>query len=121
MSSIKNDANLRINENSSEVKKHIQFAKKCFDEGNCFFAACWGLQVSVSASGGKCRVAPNGAHTGIAQNNITYVPIGYAPTNGIQKFYYTPEKDNAGQIMEVKNQWKSCKYNKKLECIIKLI
>ena len=40
--------------------------KKCFDEGNCFFAACWGLQVSVSASGGKCRVAPNGAHVGIA-------------------------------------------------------
>jgi len=59
---------LRINDNSSEVKKHIQFAKKCFDEGNCFFAACWGLQVSVSALGGKCRVSPNGAHTGIAQN-----------------------------------------------------
>ena len=43
----------------------------------------------------------------IVQNNIKYIPIGYAPTNGIQKFYYTPEKDKAGQIMSVKNQWKS--------------
>ena len=59
---------LRINDNSTEVKKHIQFAKRCFDEGNCFFAACWGLQVSVIAAGGKCRVSPQGAHTGIAQD-----------------------------------------------------
>ena len=58
---------LRINENSNEVKNHIEFAKKCFEKGNCFFAACWGLQVSVIALGGKCRIAPNGAHTGIAQ------------------------------------------------------
>ena len=60
---------LRINdENDKEVKKHIEFAKKCFEHGKKFFAACWGLQVAVTAMGGKCRVAPNGAHVGIAQN-----------------------------------------------------
>ena len=60
---------LRINdENDKEVKKHIEFAKKCFEHGKKFFAACWGLQVVVTAMGGKCRVAPNGAHVGIAQN-----------------------------------------------------
>ena len=59
---------LRINDNSGEVKKHIQFTKKCFESGKKFFAACWGLQVTVTAAGGKCRVAPNGAHVGIAYN-----------------------------------------------------
>jgi len=59
---------LRINDNSNEVKKHLEFAKRCFQEGNYFFAACWGLQVSVIVEGGKCRIAPNGAHTGIAKD-----------------------------------------------------
>ena len=51
-----------------EIKKHIEFAKACFDHEQKFFAACWGLQVVVTAAGGKCRVAPKGAHVGIAQN-----------------------------------------------------
>ena len=57
---------LRVNENSSEVKKHIEFAKTCFDHDKKIFAACWGLQVTVVAAGGKCRVAPSGPHVGIA-------------------------------------------------------
>lgn len=59
---------LRINDDNKEVKKHIEFTKRCLDKGKKFFAACWGLQVAVTAAGGKCRVAPNGAHVGIAQN-----------------------------------------------------
>jgi GMP synthase (glutamine-hydrolysing) len=59
---------LRVNDNSSEIKKHIQFAKKCFENEQKIFAACWGLQITVTAAGGKCRVSPNGAHIGIAQN-----------------------------------------------------
>ncbi len=59
---------LRINDNSNEVKKHLEFARTCFDHGKKFFAACWGLQIAVTAIGGKCRIAPNGAHVGIAQN-----------------------------------------------------
>ena len=57
---------LRVNENSSEVKKHIEFAKTCFDNDKKIFAACWGLQVTTIAAGGKCRVSPKGAHVGIA-------------------------------------------------------
>ena len=57
---------LRINDNSKEVKKHIEFAKRCFEDGNYFFGACWGLQISVIATGGKCRTGQKGAHTGIA-------------------------------------------------------
>jgi GMP synthase (glutamine-hydrolysing) len=59
---------LRVNDNSSEIKKHIQFAKKCFDNEQKIFAACWGLQVTVTAAGGKCRISPNGPHIGIAQD-----------------------------------------------------
>ena len=59
---------LRIEDTSEEVKKHIQFAKTCFEHGKKFFAACWGLQVTVTAAGGRCRVAPKGAHVGIAYN-----------------------------------------------------
>ena len=61
---------LRINDNSNEIKKHIQFAKKCFESEKKIFAACWGLQITVTAAGGKCRVSPNGAHVGIAQDII---------------------------------------------------
>ena len=57
---------LRVNDNSNEIKKHIQFAKKCFENEKKIFAACWGLQITVTAAGGKCRVSPNGAHIGIA-------------------------------------------------------
>ncbi|HIF62041.1 MAG TPA: type 1 glutamine amidotransferase [Candidatus Pelagibacter sp.] len=59
---------LRINDDSNEVKKHIQFAKKCFESEQKIFAACWGLQITVIAAGGRCRVSPNGAHIGIAQD-----------------------------------------------------
>ena len=57
---------LRIEDTNNEVKKHIEFAKKCFQYEKKIFAACWGLQVTVTAAGGKCRVSPNGAHVGIA-------------------------------------------------------
>ena len=57
---------LRLNEDINEVKKHIEFAKTCFKHEKKIFGACWGLQVTVMAAGGKCRVAPNGPHIGIA-------------------------------------------------------
>ena len=57
---------LRIDDESNEVKKHINFAKTCFKQEKKIFAACWGLQVAVTAAGGKCRVAPSGPHVGIA-------------------------------------------------------
>ena len=57
---------LRIDDFSNEVKKHIDFAKTCFKYEKKIFAACWGLQITVNAAGGKCRVAPSGPHVGIA-------------------------------------------------------
>ena len=57
---------LRIDDLSNEVKKHVNFAKICFKKEKKIFAACWGLQITVTAAGGKCRIAPGGAHIGIA-------------------------------------------------------
>jgi GMP synthase (glutamine-hydrolysing) len=57
---------LRVANKSKEVKKHIEFVKKLFEYEFFFFAACWGLQITVTAAGGKCRMSPNGAHVGIA-------------------------------------------------------
>ena len=85
---------LRINEKSEEVKKHIEFAKKCFEKEKKIFAACWGLQVTVIAAGGKCITAPKGPHVGIAQNieinengkkNKLYVLTAGHFANGCQK------------------------------------
>jgi len=59
---------LRLNEDIKEVKKHIEFAKICFKNEKKIFGACWGLQVTVMAAGGKCRVAPKGPHIGIAHD-----------------------------------------------------
>jgi len=57
---------LRLNEDIREVKKHIEFTRVCFEHEKKIFGACWGLQVTVMAAGGKCRVAPKGPHIGIA-------------------------------------------------------
>ena len=57
---------LRLNEDIQEVKKHVEFAKTCFKHEKKIFGSCWGLQVTVLAAGGKCRVAPKGPHIGIA-------------------------------------------------------
>jgi len=59
---------LRLNKDIKEVKKHIEFAKTCFKYEKKIFGACWGLQVTVMAAGGKCRVSPNGPHIGIAHD-----------------------------------------------------
>ncbi len=59
---------LRLNEDIKEVKKHIEFAKTCFKYEKKIFGACWGLQVTVMAAGGQCRVSPNGPHIGIAHD-----------------------------------------------------
>jgi len=44
---------LRINDNSNEVRKNIEFAKICFKYEKKIFAACWGLQITVNAAGGN--------------------------------------------------------------------
>ena len=43
----------------------------------------------------------------IGKERIIYSPVGYSPNNGMQNFYYVAEKDVNGNVLSVKNQWKS--------------
>ena len=72
---------MRLNDMTDEVKKHINFASKCFEFNNKILAICWGLQVCSTAGGGKVAPGKNGAHIGIAsdvtinedgKNNLIY-------------------------------------------------
>ena len=57
---------MRLNDMTDEIKKHINFASKCFKHHNKILAICWGLQVCSTAAGGKVAPGKNGAHIGIA-------------------------------------------------------
>ena len=59
---------MRINDQTEEIKKHIAFAKKCFNSNKKILAICWGLQICVVAAGGKVSKGKNGAHIGIASD-----------------------------------------------------
>ena len=59
---------MRLNDMTDEIKKHINFASRCFEFNNKILAICWGLQVCSTAAGGKVEPGKNGAHIGIASN-----------------------------------------------------
>ena len=59
---------MRINDLNEEIKKHINFASNCFKHNKKILAICWGLQVCITAAGGKVAPGKNGAHIGIASD-----------------------------------------------------
>ncbi|MDB4081512.1 type 1 glutamine amidotransferase [Candidatus Pelagibacter sp.] len=61
---------MRINDMTDVIKKHINFASKCFIQKKKILAICWGLQVCSTAAGGKVNPGKNGAHIGIASDVI---------------------------------------------------
>ena len=58
---------LNIYDDTPSIKRQINLAKKLFDIKNSIFGSCWGLQVLVTAAGGKVR--KNG--------KIKKVPLAY--------------------------------------------
>ena len=59
---------LNIYEASSPIIRQIELAKKLLNVNNSIFGSCWGLQVLVTAAGGKIRKNPNGLEAIIAKN-----------------------------------------------------
>ena len=59
---------MRVNDQTDEIKKHINFASECFNYNKKILAICWGLQVCSLAAGGVVSAGKNGAHLGIASN-----------------------------------------------------
>ncbi len=59
---------LNIYESTPPIIRQIELAKKLLNKKNSIFGSCWGLQVLVTAAGGKIRKNPNGLEAIIANN-----------------------------------------------------
>ena len=59
---------LNIYEATPPIIRQIELAKKLLNKKNSIFGSCWGLQVLVTAAGGKIRKNPNGLEAIIAKN-----------------------------------------------------
>ena len=58
---------LNIYEATPPIIRQIELAKKLLNKKNSIFGSCWGLQVLVTAAGGKVRKNPNGIEAIIAK------------------------------------------------------
>ena len=80
-------SSLNIYNDCIEIKRQIAFMKECFKNIKKILAICWGMQVAVTAAGGKVKKSENGAHIGIANN----IEINENGINHIWGLQYHPE------------------------------
>ncbi len=59
---------LNIYEQTRSIIKQIDLAKELFKRNNKIFGSCWGLQVLVTAAGGRVRKNPKGLEAILAKN-----------------------------------------------------
>ena len=59
---------LNIYNETKSITNQIELAKELFKRKNKIFGSCWGLQVLVTAAGGKVRKNPNGLEAVLAKN-----------------------------------------------------
>ena len=61
-------SSLNIYNDCIEIRRQITFMKECFKNIKKILAICWGMQVAVTAAGGKVKKSTKGAHIGIAND-----------------------------------------------------
>ena len=61
-------SSLNIYNDTIEIRRQISFMKECFKNVKKILAICWGMQVAVTAAGGKVKKGLNGSHIGIAND-----------------------------------------------------
>ena len=61
---------LNIYNSGKSIERQIILAKELFNKKNKIFGSCWGLQVLVTAAGGKIRKNPRGLEAVIAKKII---------------------------------------------------
>ena len=59
-------SSLNIYNDTPEIRRQIEFMKKCQNEVKNILGICWGMQVAVTAAGGQVKKA-NTSHVGIAK------------------------------------------------------
>ncbi len=57
---------LNIYDNTIEIKRQLEFAKKIFEFEKKVLAICWGLQLISTAAGGQVKKSTTGTQVGIA-------------------------------------------------------
>lgn len=79
---------LNIYDQTSSILRQIEFAKYLLDNNNNIFGSCWGLQVLVTAAGGKVKKNPNGLEAVIAKNiNLNQEGINHPMYTGKQSSF----------------------------------
>jgi len=58
---------LNLYDGGAHIERQIELARAVFAAGVPFFGSCWGLQVAVSAAGGRVRRNPLGREFGFAR------------------------------------------------------
>jgi len=59
---------LNVYDATPSIIRQIELAKKLLNKKNSIFGSCWGLQILVTAAGGKIRKNPNGLEAIVAKN-----------------------------------------------------
>ena len=59
-------SSLNIYNDTPEIRRQLDFMKKCQSNIKNILAICWGMQVAVVAAGGEVKKSSNGSHIGIA-------------------------------------------------------
>ena len=59
---------LNIYDETPSIIRQVELAKSLLDKKNHIFGSCWGLQVLVTAAGGKIRKNPNGIEAIVAKD-----------------------------------------------------
>jgi len=79
---------LNIYNMTPSIINQIELAKNLFTKKNKIFGSCWGLQVLVSAAGGKIRKNPNGLEAVVAKNiTVNEKGINHAMYKGKNKIF----------------------------------
>jgi GMP synthase (glutamine-hydrolysing) len=68
---------LNIYDGGESIERQVELMRAVFDSGVPCFGSCWGLQLAVTAAGGRVRVNPKGREFGFARR-ITLNDTGRA-------------------------------------------
>ena len=58
---------LNLYNGGPEIERQVEMARAVLEAGVPFFGSCWGLQVAVTAAGGKVRMNPRGREFGFGR------------------------------------------------------
>tara|TARA_A100000164_G_scaffold373797_1_gene405709 strand:- start:2961 stop:3755 length:795 start_codon:yes stop_codon:yes gene_type:complete len=84
-------SSLNIYNDTEEIRRQLEFMRKCQNKIKKILAICWGLQVAVTVAGGVVKKSVKGAHRGIAHDIlINHHGISHAIYQNKKKKFNSP-------------------------------